>query len=227
MDTFSLAFEPQHNCMLFDKLPGEIRNEIIRLAVLKTEVIFPRVKSGHHRNGRRSYGRVEVEHPSMKTRKQLRRESAEIYFLENTFGLHTTSIFGPPRWTPPHVQTDANISSAATLVRSFGPYAPVASQLRLAHTFELGPFLTVQAMFKILRRTQPGSGVSVSNIFLRESLRPEAKICRCNIVDFAAEFKGDDIFEFLQACCRLMQAEVTDPRVVHCGDCGRERSRIA
>jgi hypothetical protein len=34
-ETPSLTFAPQPQCMLLSKLPGELRNQIIRLAVVK------------------------------------------------------------------------------------------------------------------------------------------------------------------------------------------------
>jgi hypothetical protein len=140
MAEFSFPFSPQPGSMLL-QLPYAIRQRIIRLAVVDGsedgDDIRPEVGWSWNEGSSRTSGCIEMEHPIMKTCKQLRHESAIFYFLENTFCLATDSTFGPSG-APRNLQADASELTAATFVRGFGPYASFVDFLALAYVIEYG-----------------------------------------------------------------------------------------
>lgn len=114
-------FTLQPNSALLHKLPGELRNKIIRLAIVKDEgdQIPIKVEYILNKAAERSAS-VRIEHPLMQTCKQLRYESSDIFFLENTFCI-TDDLFHSGR-------------GMHELTRQLKPWASKMSRLNVSHT---------------------------------------------------------------------------------------------
>jgi hypothetical protein len=224
MATFSFSFAPQPDCMLFEKLPAEIREGIIRLAVVEDDMIEPDTIYTWNERTCRSSGRIEIEHPLLRTCKQLRQESAEIFFLENTFVIGY-NLFVANWETPWFIQSDAHEMATATFARAFGPYASKVFLLVVALTIEFEPGVDVQVEIDMERCNEGRSGVLVVDVDAHEELTPDVQVCRCRISQFAADHASasESMFEFAQSYVRWMHMVMEEPRVVDCRSCGLKR----
>jgi hypothetical protein len=216
MAEFSFPFSPQPGSMLL-QLPFAIREKIIRLAVVEYLEKPPEIT--YEWNDERSLGRVEIEHPILKTCKQLRRESAKIFFLENHFELECDLFVGDP--------SDANEMAAATLARAFGPYVLIVRSLVVSFTINNAPELELDLDVEIMIRKN-GSGVSVFDRDVYAAVcDSDAAVCRCRIFQFAADHAGENILKFAQEYVRWLHAVVHEPLVVDCPSCGLKRMAVS
>lgn len=133
--------DPQKTSPLFKKLPGELRNEIIRLAIVSATETRPKITHTPTALTGRSTAKLNLEPPLMQTCKALRQESAEIFFLENSFRLADEDFFSQ---SPLSSDSNSNSSSEEqqrktnsraikTLARAFGLWASQVRSLDVSH----------------------------------------------------------------------------------------------
>jgi hypothetical protein len=221
MATFSFPFAPQPDCMLLEMLPLAVREKIIRLAVIDWEdsAISPKIYTSWDDGSSRSSGRIEIEHPLLKTCKQLRQESAKIFFVINIFSLNL-DLYAAESHIPWHIQVDSNEMAVSTLARAFGRYAPYVTWLVVSFRIEIAPGLGVRVEIDIeSSQDAPAPGVLVE----AEGVEAHAALCRCRISKFAANHASERVLEFAQNYVRWMHTVVVEPRMVDCWNCGLKR----
>jgi hypothetical protein len=228
MATFSSAFARQPDCMLLEKLPRNTREEIIRLAIVSEDVyIEPGINWRWNERTCRSSGRIEFGHHLLETCKQLRQESAKIFFLDNIFVV-SCNLSVANRDTPWFIQSQAYEMAVATFARAFGCYASKVSILGVRLTIEFEPELDVEVDINI-ERCEGGPGVWIStvdaNIVSDDEFTPDVQVCSCRISQFAADqaSASESVFEFAQSYVRWMHMVMEEPRVVECWSCGLKR----
>jgi hypothetical protein len=224
-DTFSLTFAPQPNCMLLNKLPGELRNEIIRLAVVEDEEIKPKVSRSY--DDTTSYGtaKLELDHALMRTCKQLRQESAEIYFLENTFRL-TDDFFTLDICEQQH---KANERAIQALDHAFGPWASKIRRLGFSHAvcYDSRRFggvqpclIQVEVHVLVCRRAQGESGVYLENARAHDAIACSQALCCCSVIQHAADNSPAGILEFVQGLVCMSDLVTGQRSLSYCWNCG-------
>jgi len=224
--TFSLTFAPQPECMLFQKLPGELRNEIIRLAVVEDAEIKPKVIRNNDKSTSHWTAKLELEHPLMQTCKQLRQESAEIFFLENTFHL-TEGNFFMLTYGGPH-KAKANEKALRVLAHAFGPWASKLSKINVSHEFCYdSPFgsplyrpSVAEVHVSVCRRAQGEPGIYLENAGALNTLSQE--LCSCIVVRYAAGNSAAGIFEFVEGLVGTVDSVTVTEYDIFCWTCGLE-----
>jgi hypothetical protein len=204
MATFSFpSAATQSDSMLLTKLPREMLVRIIRLAVVDEEDddITPIITYTWDRRSRRSSGRIEIEHPILQTCKQLRRESAKIFFLENSFVLNCElPVVRSP--VPRDVRSDMNEMAAATLARAFGSYASKVWLLVVSHWIEFETGVDVEVEVDI-RGNRDRPDVWFADVDVHEEETPDDQLCRCRIFQFEADnATSENVLEFVQRYVR-------------------------
>lgn len=222
-ETPSLTFAPQPNCMLFQKLPGELRNEIIRLAVVEESEIKPKVSRSFNALTGKSTANLEIEHPLMQTCKQLRQESAEIYFLENTFHLTNGDFFTLGSCK----QGKANERAMQALVNAFGPFASKIRRLNVSHATSYDT-----AVHDSVEERCDRAEVHVSicraaeGVYLEKACAHDADthLCCCSIIRYGVVNGAatESIFEFAQGIVAMMDQVTGKNPQPHCWSCGLE-----
>jgi hypothetical protein len=222
-NTFSLTFAPQPDCMLFQKLPGELRNEIIRLAVVEDTEVKPKVIRPNDEATSHWTAKLELEHPLMQTCKQLRQESTEIYFLENTFHLTKENFFtlahGDPR--------KRNEKALQVLAHAFGPWASKLKKIKISHAICCDVLLFGGAQHRwrwaevhvsVCRRAQGEPGIYLEKTRALDTLSQE--LCSCSVVQYAAGNSGAGIFGFVEGLVGMLDSAKGQGSEPHCWTCG-------
>lgn len=228
-------FDQQLNSPLFSLLPGELRNEIIRFAVVEPSEIKPEITHSINVLTGKSTATLVIEHPLMLTCKRLRQESAEIYFLENTFRLTDEFFSEPPTVTLPTIESShqpqhkANERAIQTLAHAFGPWASKLRRLGLSHAIcydaTLGGGMQqrrrrAEVDLYICRAAQEEPGIHLECVGAHDPHTPSVKLCFCGIAQHAAEHCTDGIFEFAQGLVRMMDLKTGEHSLPHCWSCG-------
>jgi hypothetical protein len=219
------TFTPQPDCMLFDKLPGELRNEIIRLSVVEDTEIKPKVIRTCNETTSQWTAKLELDHALMRTCKQLRQESSEIYLLENTFHL-TEDFFAQPPLT--HVeQQQANERAIHALARAFGPSASKLLKIKVSHAvyYDTRLFESVhrrqcqaEVYFSICRCAQGEPGVYLENARALDT--SSQGLCCCSVTQYAADNSTAGIFEFVEGLVGMLDSATEQRSEPHCWTCG-------
>jgi hypothetical protein len=220
MAEVSFPFAPQPDCMLLEMLPLAVREKIIRLAVIHWEdfVIDPKIYTSWDDGSSRSSGRIEIEHPLLKTCKQLRHESAGIFFLFNNFRLNL-DLYADESIVPYNIQVDSNEMAVSTLARAFGTYASDQVLLVVSFRIDIAPGLDVGVEIDI-EECEEGPGVLVAGMGVH------AALCRCRIFQFAADHANKSVCGFAQEFVRWIHTVVAEPLVVNCWNCGLMRMAV-
>jgi hypothetical protein len=210
-------FAPQPNCLLLKKLPGELRNKIIRLAVVENTDIKPSISRSYSALTGKSTRKLQIEHNLMQTCKQLRRETAEIYFLENTFNL-TGDFFELVRGE----KHKANEKAIQGLSRAFGPWASKVRRLNVLHAVSYGSLFA--EVHVSICRAQGEPGVCIENVSAHDVGSDSRRLCCCSIIQHGADNSAAGIFEFAQGLVGMMDSvSVTGgSSLPHCWNCGLE-----
>jgi hypothetical protein len=197
--------------MLFQKLPGELRNEIIRLAVVEVSEIKPTVSRSLDALTDKFMAKLEIEHPLLRTCKQLRQESGEIYFLENTFHLANGDFFTLSSCK----QGKANERAMQALVNAFGPFASKVRRLNVSHATS---YDTAEVHVSICR--------AASGVYLEKACAHDADthpLCCCSIIRYGiVNSAAETIFEFAQGLVAMMDQVTGKNPQPHCWNCGLE-----
>jgi hypothetical protein len=203
-------FAPQPKCMLLQKLPGELRNKIIRLAVVENTDIKPSITGKPTR-------KLQIEHNLMQTCKQLRRETAEIYFLENTFNL--TGDFFELVHGENH---KANERAVQALARAVGPWASKVRRLNVLLAVSYGS-LSAEVHVSICRATER-PGVCIENVSAHDVGSDSRRLCCCSVIQHGVDNSTAGIFEFAEGLVGMMESvSVTGgSSLPHCWTCGLE-----
>jgi hypothetical protein len=224
-ETPSLTFAPQPNCMLFQKLPGELRNEIIRLAVVEESEIKPKVSRSFNALTGKSTAELEIEHPLMQTCKQLRQESAEIYLLENTFHLTESNCFKPAHGEKYNV----NQRAIQAMAHALGPWASKVSMLNVSHTACYGSLATCTGPPLCNRFAEVHVSIcrAAEGVYLEKACAHDTDthpLCCCCIFQHAADHSAaaETIFEFAQGLVAMMDSMTRGCWMPHCWNCGLE-----
>jgi len=236
----SAAFDQQLTSPLFSILPGELRNEIIRLAVVEPSDITPEITHSIDVLTGKSTAKLDIEHPLMQTCKRLRQESAEIYFLENTFRLTDQFFSGPPVVTWPDNKSSqqprhkANERAIKVLAQAFGPWASKVRKLGLSRviSYDLATYgnymrrlRRAQVQLSIWRDAQTDQGtVHLEDLEAHDVARVSSfKLCCCSISQHAAEHSsGADIFEVARGLVCMLDLATGPHSLPYCWTCGLE-----
>jgi hypothetical protein len=209
--TFSLTFAPQPEYMLFKKLPGELRNEIIRLAVVEDTEIKPKVIRTYDETASHWTAKLELEHPLMQTCKQLRHESTEIYHLENTFHLTEGDFFTLGHGLAHGEPRKRNEKALRVLAHAFGPWASKLSKINVSHAICYDNLLFLNTQYRrrraevhvsVCRRAQGEPGIYLENARALDTLSQE--LCSCSVVQYAAGNSAVDIFGFVEGLVGML-----------------------
>lgn len=214
--------------MLLSKLPGELRNQIIRLAVVEDSDIKPSVSRPSYDLNDQSTAKLKIEHPLMQTCKQLRLESAEIYFLENTFHLTHGDFFTLRSCDQQH---RANERAILALAHAFRPWASKVRRLRVSHAicYDLAMFGNAQQRWRraevhvdVCRRAQGQPGVYLETVRAHDVDTLSHAMCRCGVIQHAADKPAADVFEYAQGLVGMMDLVPGQRYLPHCWGCGLE-----
>jgi hypothetical protein len=207
-------FAPQPSCMLLQKLPGELRNKIIRLAVVENTDIKPSISRSYNEIIGKPTRKLQIEHNLMQTCKQLRQETAEIYFLENTFNL-TGDFFELAR----DERYRANERAVQGLARAFGPWASKVHRLNVLHAVSYG-LLSAEVHISICRATE---GVCIETVSAHDVGSDSRRLCCCSLIQHGVDNSATGIFEFAQGLVGIMDSVTGGGRSLpHCWTCGLE-----
>ena len=223
----SEPFAQQLNSPFLTIFPGELRNEIIRLAVVEPTKVTPEITHSLNVLTGISTAKLEIEHPLMQTCKQLRQESAEIYFLENTFLLTDGFFTQPPLAT--YEKHTANERAIEALAHAFGPWASKVRRLHLSHEVCYDTRLygnpqcrrrLADVHLTICCRAQEEQGVYLEDARGCDTAGNSPPLCCCGFAQYAAEHSGVGLFELAQGLVRMMDLATGQRSLPHCWSCG-------
>lgn len=226
---FSETSNRQPRSPLFTKLPGELRNEIIRFAVVSDEDVKPEISHSLNVVTRECTAKLSIGSALMQTCKQLRHESAQIYFLENTFHLTEDFFTQPP--LDSYEQYEFNERAIGALAYSFGPWASRASRLTITHSICYDTHMygsaqrrrpRAEVRLSIGRRAQEAGGVYLEHAKAYDVNRTSEQLCCCRFARHATDQTSTGIFELAQGLVRIMDLATVRRSSPRCRSCGLE-----
>lgn len=210
--------EPEPISPFLRNIPSEIRNTIYSLifqadskdAVTPISVTHLESETG------RPLRRLNIEHPLLRTCKQIRHEAAGIYYTETTFELTADSI---------------ERSAAEKVCHKLSPWADKIARLSIAHEIKpttIDPEFAYSGRLElVVSKPKPEEELSVS--VERCSIHEDGystvmRMCMCKVETLESRHRADSVVSWACRYAELMESRQGFDwyRVLHCWHCAGE-----